>query len=97
MEVPSIRLSSRPIPNDISPSSPLRYGRYGDTVEYDLFPIQIAPYASVIVNGVYWGVNTPRLITIPDAKNLLTPRGNRVCLLLFFSIFFKRYRKIVKI
>uniref|UniRef100_A0A8R1UD23 Saccharopine dehydrogenase (NAD(+), L-glutamate-forming) n=1 Tax=Pristionchus pacificus TaxID=54126 RepID=A0A8R1UD23_PRIPA len=41
------------------------------------FATEIAPYASVIVNGVYWGVNTPRLITIPDAKNLLTPRGNR--------------------
>ena len=34
--------------------------------------------ASVIVNGVYWGVDTPRLITIPDAKNLLTPLKNKV-------------------
>ncbi|KAI6211451.1 Alanine dehydrogenase PNT and Saccharopine dehydrogenase domain containing protein [Aphelenchoides besseyi] len=37
------------------------------------FASEIAPYASVIINGVYWGVNTPRLITIPDAKHLLTP------------------------
>lgn len=37
------------------------------------FATEIAPYASVIINGVYWGVNTPRLMTIPDAKNLLTP------------------------
>lgn len=41
-------------------------------------PIQIAPYASVIINGVYWGVNTPRLMTIPDAKTLLTPE-EKVC------------------
>ena len=34
---------------------------------------QIAPYASVIVNGIYWAPNTPRLLTIPDAKSLLTP------------------------
>lgn len=37
------------------------------------FATEIAPYASVIINGVYWGVNTPRLMTIPDAKSLLTP------------------------
>ncbi|TMS38063.1 hypothetical protein L596_004871 [Steinernema carpocapsae] len=37
------------------------------------FASEIAPYASVIINGVYWGVNTPRLITIPDAKHLLQP------------------------
>lgn len=36
-------------------------------------PFQIAPYASVIINGVYWDARTPRLITIPDAKHLLTP------------------------
>lgn len=34
---------------------------------------QIAPYATVIINGVYWDARTPRLITIPDAKHLLTP------------------------
>ncbi|VDO19729.1 unnamed protein product [Heligmosomoides polygyrus] len=33
----------------------------------------IAPYATVIINGVYWDARTPRLITIPDAKHLLTP------------------------
>ena len=27
----------------------------------------------VIVNGIYWAPNTPRLLTIPDAKSLLTP------------------------
>lgn len=35
--------------------------------------VQIAPYASVIINGVYWDQRSPRLITIPDAKNLFTP------------------------
>ena len=42
------------------------------------FASEIAPYASVIINGVYWDVNTPRLITIPDAKHLLTPFHNRM-------------------
>ncbi|KAI1715545.1 saccharopine dehydrogenase NADP binding domain-containing protein [Ditylenchus destructor] len=41
------------------------------------FASEIAPYASVIINGVYWGVNTPRLLTIPDAKYLLTPTVNK--------------------
>lgn len=35
--------------------------------------LQIAPYASVIVNGIFWGPKTPRLLTIPDAKHLFTP------------------------
>lgn len=37
------------------------------------FAHKFAPYASVIVNGIYWAPNTPRLLTIPDAKALLTP------------------------
>lgn len=41
------------------------------------FASEIAPYASVIVHGIYWDVNTPRLITIPDAKHLLTPTANK--------------------
>ncbi|EAT33010.1 AAEL014734-PA [Aedes aegypti] len=52
-----------------------------DPVEYDQYPeryistfsTNIAPYASVIVNGIYWAVGAPKLITIPDAKNLLRP------------------------
>lgn len=35
---------------------------------------QTAPHASVIINGIYWAVGAPRLITIPDAKNLLRPQ-----------------------
>ncbi|XP_025837508.1 alpha-aminoadipic semialdehyde synthase, mitochondrial isoform X2 [Agrilus planipennis] len=37
------------------------------------FSKNIAPYASVIVNGIYWAVNSPKLLTIPDAKHLLKP------------------------
>ena len=37
------------------------------------FAHKFAPYASVIINGIYWAPNTPRLLTIPDAKALLTP------------------------
>ncbi|PIO60925.1 alanine dehydrogenase/pyridine nucleotide transhydrogenase, partial [Teladorsagia circumcincta] len=37
------------------------------------FATEIAPYATVIINGVYWDARTPRMITIPDAKHLLTP------------------------
>ncbi|XP_061178911.1 alpha-aminoadipic semialdehyde synthase, mitochondrial-like isoform X2 [Saccostrea echinata] len=42
--------------------------RYAST-----FSHKIAPYASVIINGIYWAPNAPRLITIPDAKTLLKP------------------------
>ncbi|KAL5014858.1 hypothetical protein ScPMuIL_009128 [Solemya velum] len=38
------------------------------------FNQKIAPYASCIVNGIYWAPNAPRLITIPDAKKLLHPQ-----------------------
>ena len=52
-----------------------------DAIEFDehperyisTFSKKIAPYASVIVNGIYWAPKTPRLLTIPDAKSLLTP------------------------
>ncbi|OQV24242.1 Alpha-aminoadipic semialdehyde synthase, mitochondrial [Hypsibius exemplaris] len=37
------------------------------------FAEKIAPYASCIINGIYWAPSAPRLITIPDAKNLLQP------------------------
>lgn len=37
------------------------------------FAHKYAPYASVIINGIYWSPLTPRLITIPDAKALITP------------------------
>lgn len=36
-----------------------------------IFPRDIAPYASVIVNGIFWPPGSPKLITISDAKNLL--------------------------
>ncbi|XP_055298286.1 alpha-aminoadipic semialdehyde synthase, mitochondrial isoform X4 [Sitodiplosis mosellana] len=37
------------------------------------FSTKIAPYASVVVNGIYWAVGSPKLLTIPDAKTLLRP------------------------
>lgn len=40
---------------------------------YSKFSTDIAPYASVIINGVYWPPNAPRLLTIPDAKKLQQP------------------------
>ncbi|KAF6041134.1 AASS [Bugula neritina] len=33
----------------------------------------IAPYASVIINGIYYAPNDPRLISIPNCKELLQP------------------------
>ncbi|XP_046658109.1 alpha-aminoadipic semialdehyde synthase, mitochondrial-like [Daphnia pulicaria] len=50
-----------------------------DAKEYDEYPSRyisvfskkIAPYASVIINGIYWAPNSPKLITIPDAKVLI--------------------------
>lgn len=52
-----------------------------DPEEYDQHPElylstfskKIAPYASVIINGIYWAVDSPKLLTIPDAKYLLRP------------------------
>ena len=52
-----------------------------DAAEYDAHPDrymstfsrEIAPYSSVIVNGIYWAPGSPKLLRIPDAKNLLQP------------------------
>ncbi|XP_073974901.1 lysine ketoglutarate reductase/saccharopine dehydrogenase [Rhodnius prolixus] len=52
-----------------------------DHDEYDKYPSRyvstfskkIAPYASVVVNGIYWAVDSPKLLTLPDAKALLRP------------------------
>ncbi|VVC45324.1 Saccharopine dehydrogenase, NADP binding domain,NAD(P)-binding domain,Saccharopine dehydrogenase, C- [Cinara cedri] len=49
--------------------------------EYEQYPSKykstfnkkIAPYASVIINGIYWARDCPKLLTVPDAKSLLTP------------------------
>ncbi|XP_005100303.1 alpha-aminoadipic semialdehyde synthase, mitochondrial [Aplysia californica] len=42
--------------------------RYASTFSHN-----IAPYASCIINGIYWAPGAPRLITIPEAKTLLRP------------------------
>ncbi|XP_067935063.1 alpha-aminoadipic semialdehyde synthase, mitochondrial-like isoform X2 [Watersipora subatra] len=52
-----------------------------DPVEFQKYPEKyasnfsrkIAPYASVIINGIYYAPNDPRLISIPDCKELLQP------------------------
>lgn len=50
----------------------LDYEKHPD--EYiSTFSTKIAPYASVIINGIYWAVGSPKLLTIPDAKTLLRP------------------------
>lgn len=41
---------------------------------YSNFSTHVAPYASVIINGIYWSPNSPKLLTIPDAKRLLQPQ-----------------------
>jgi len=37
------------------------------------FATKIGPYVSCLVNGIYWAVNSPKLLTLPDAKRLLQP------------------------
>ncbi|XP_015743069.1 alpha-aminoadipic semialdehyde synthase, mitochondrial, partial [Python bivittatus] len=52
-----------------------------DPVEYDKHPelytsrfnTDIAPYATCVINGIYWEANTPRLLSRQDAQKLLTP------------------------
>ncbi|XP_060849118.1 alpha-aminoadipic semialdehyde synthase, mitochondrial [Rhopalosiphum padi] len=52
-----------------------------DQEEYEQYPSKyrstfnkkIAPYASVIINGIYWAPDCSKLLTVPDAKSLLTP------------------------
>lgn len=52
-----------------------------DPVEYDKHPelytsrfnTDIAPYATCVINGIYWEQDTPRLLSRQDAQRLLTP------------------------
>ena len=37
--------------------------------------LQIAAYANVIINGVYWAPKNPRLLTYEDALMLLEPKS----------------------
>ena len=39
-----------------------------------MFFLQIAAYANVIINGVYWAPKNPRLLTYEDALMLLEPK-----------------------
>ncbi|XP_060100806.1 alpha-aminoadipic semialdehyde synthase, mitochondrial isoform X1 [Heteronotia binoei] len=52
-----------------------------DPTEYDKHPelytsrfnTDIAPYATCVINGIYWEQHTPRLLSRQDAQRLLTP------------------------
>lgn len=37
------------------------------------FSKKIAPFVSVLINGIYWAIDSPKLLTVPDAKTLLRP------------------------
>ncbi|KAF0287862.1 Alpha-aminoadipic semialdehyde synthase, mitochondrial [Amphibalanus amphitrite] len=37
------------------------------------FATKIGPNVSCLVNGIYWDPNSPKLLTLPDAKRLLQP------------------------
>uniref|UniRef100_A0A915IGW7 Saccharopine dehydrogenase (NAD(+), L-glutamate-forming) n=1 Tax=Romanomermis culicivorax TaxID=13658 RepID=A0A915IGW7_ROMCU len=51
-----------------------------DAEEYDAHPelyksnfaTEVAPYTSVLINGIYWAPKSPRLITLPDATVLMS-------------------------
>ncbi|XP_066580132.1 alpha-aminoadipic semialdehyde synthase, mitochondrial [Amia ocellicauda] len=55
-------------------------GKY-DPLEYEQFPerytsrfnVDIAPYTTCLINGIYWDSHTPRLLNRRDAQRLLQP------------------------
>uniref|UniRef100_U3K5Q9 Alpha-aminoadipic semialdehyde synthase, mitochondrial n=2 Tax=Ficedula albicollis TaxID=59894 RepID=U3K5Q9_FICAL len=57
-----------------------RDGQY-DPADYDKHPenyisrfhIDIAPYTTCLINGIYWEQNTPRLLSRQDTQKLLVP------------------------
>lgn len=59
-----------------------RCGGGFDSLEFEKFPERfistfnktIAPFASILINGIDYTSKSPRLITIPDAKALLSPK-----------------------
>ena len=69
-----VRKKSAPARADAEPNW-VDLDEYGQHPEryYSNFSKRIAPFASVIINGVYWPPNAPRLLTIPDAKRLQQP------------------------
>lgn len=38
-----------------------------------LFKPQVAPYTTCLINGIYWGLNAPRLLKRLDAQRLIRP------------------------
>lgn len=59
------------VPRDGGKFDPDDYDKHPERY-VSTFAKQIAPYASVIINGIFWAPNSPRLISIPEAKMLLS-------------------------
>lgn len=45
---------------------------------YSVFHEEIAPYANLIVNGIYWEAKYPRLLTLAQTQTLLAKPDNRL-------------------
>ena len=37
------------------------------------FKLQVAPYTTCLINGIYWDPHTPRLLRRLDAQKLMRP------------------------
>jgi len=68
----AVRRQDHLVRTDGGPFDPEEYDQHPERY-YSTFSKKIAPYASVLVNGIFWNVNSPKLLTIPDAKILLRP------------------------
>uniref|UniRef100_A0A646QGR2 Alpha-aminoadipic semialdehyde synthase n=1 Tax=Hemiscolopendra marginata TaxID=943146 RepID=A0A646QGR2_9MYRI len=68
----AVSRSDHLVRKDGGPFDPVDYDEHPENY-YSTFSKKIAPFASVIINGIYWAPNSPRLVTIPDAKYLLRP------------------------
>jgi len=53
------------------------YYRSHPQEHYSIFHDEIAPYSSVMINGIYWESKYPRLLTVEHAKNLIKSKNNR--------------------
>ncbi|XP_030071900.1 alpha-aminoadipic semialdehyde synthase, mitochondrial [Microcaecilia unicolor] len=51
---------------------PLEYDRHPE-LYMSRFNINIAPYTTCLINGIYWDPHTPRLLNRQDAQRLLAP------------------------
>ncbi|XP_071815872.1 alpha-aminoadipic semialdehyde synthase, mitochondrial-like isoform X2 [Apostichopus japonicus] len=63
------------INKDGSPLDPLDYDKYPEKYT-SVFSEKIAPWASCIVNGIFWDVNHPRFLSNMDTKQLLSEENS---------------------